>query len=355
MGEVWLARHRLLRRDAAVKLVLAGLLERAGDSERAAYSEALRIGSAGDRIVALAAHGGDLRLTAWRRMDRLYYAMEYLQGLDAEVLVDRYGPQPAGRVICVPAAGVRSLEEAHDAGMVHRDIKGSNVFVCRLGKQRRFRQAAGLRTRQRSGRSGADRDLPARETSGTPAFMAPEQVRGEDIDARADIYGLGCLAYFLLTGIGCLQQAGRDGHGGGAPHEQPEPPSMRSELPIPESLERVVMAVWKRSARTGRSRWPSLGDAGRLHRLRALDAGRREPLVGAAPARAGSKDVVMSGGAAATQVRDGDGGLGADDGASGRRARRRATRSSSRSSLRPHLPAMVAAAAIVVGRRQPRG
>ena len=129
----------------------------------------------------------------------LYYAMEYLHGLDAETLVDQYGPQPAGRVISFLLQACESLEEAHDAGLVHRDIKASNLFICRLGKRADFVKVLdfGL-VKDLAGRHIPD--LPHSVASGTPAFMAPEQVRGEEVDARTDIYGLGCLAYFLLTG-----------------------------------------------------------------------------------------------------------------------------------------------------------
>ena len=137
MGEVWLARHRLLRRDAAVKLVLPGSADRESGRASGSTSAAFRAGSSGDRLVALAAHGVALRFRRGRE-GSLYYAMELLDGIDAEALVERYGPQPAGRVISLLRQACDSLEEAHDAGLVHRDVKPSNVFICRLGKRTDF-------------------------------------------------------------------------------------------------------------------------------------------------------------------------------------------------------------------------
>lgn len=240
MGEVWLARHRLLRRDAAVKLVLAELMERASHSERRQIQK--RFESEAQAIASLRSpHTVALYDYGLAENGSLYYAMEYLDGLDADTLVNQYGPQPAGRVAWFLRQACESLEEAHEAGLVHRDIKGSNLFICRLGKRTDFVKVLDF---------GLVKHLPgATQTalttfgpSGTPAFMAPEQVRGEEVDARTDIYGLGCLAYFLLTGAVVFNKPNAMAMVVAHLTEQPEPPSTRSELPIPQSLERVVMA-----------------------------------------------------------------------------------------------------------------
>jgi len=245
MGEVWLARHRLLRRDAAVKLVSAGLLEGAGHSERRHLQK--RFESEAQAIASLRSpHTVAIYDYGLAENGSLYYVMEYLQGMDAEVLVHRYGPQPAGRVVWLLRQACDSLEEAHDAGLVHRDIKGSNVFVCRLGKSADFVKVLDFGLVKNL--AGATQTaLTGDRTSGTPAFMSPEQVRGEEIDARADIYGLGCLSYFLLTGSVVFNKP--DALAMAVSHltEQPEPPSMRSELPVPQSLDRVVMACLEKS------------------------------------------------------------------------------------------------------------
>jgi eukaryotic-like serine/threonine-protein kinase len=240
MGAVWLARHRLLRREAAVKLVLAELLEGASHSERRQIQK--RFESEAQAIASLRSpHTVAIYDYGLAENGSLYYAMEYLNGLDAATLVDRYGPQPAGRVVSFLRQACESLEEAHDTGLVHRDIKASNIFICRLGKRTDFVKVVdfGL-VKELAGVTKTA--LTKSAISGTPAFMAPEQVRGELVDPRTDIYGLGCLAYFLLTGTVVFNKPSSMAMAVAHLSEHAEPPSTRSELPIPQSLERVVMA-----------------------------------------------------------------------------------------------------------------
>jgi len=242
MGEVWLARHRLLRREAAVKFVLAGLLEHAGHAERKQIqrrfeSEARAIASLrSPHTVAIYDYG-------LAENGSLYYAMEYLHGLDAEELVERYGPQPPGRVVYFLRQACESLEEAHAAGLVHRDIKPGNLFICRLGKRTDFVKVLdfGLVKEQTTATGTALTDDGSR-TGGTPAYMAPEQVRGEEVDRCTDIYGLGCVAYFLLTGSVVFDKPSAMAMAVAHLTDPPEPPSLRSEMPIPQSLEQIVMA-----------------------------------------------------------------------------------------------------------------
>lgn len=241
MGEVWLARHRSLRREAAVKLVAPGLLEHAGASERRHLrkhfeSEARAIASLrSPHTVAIYDYG-------LAENGSLYYAMEYLAGLDAEALVNQYGPQPPGRIISLLRQVCESLEEAHEAGLVHRDIKPRNVFICRLGKRTDFVKVLDFGLAHQL--PGATRTVltTTTATGGTPAYMAPEQVRGEDCDSRTDIYAIGCLAYFLLTGTVVFRRPTAMAMAMAHLSEPPDHPSKRSELPIPQSLEQVVMA-----------------------------------------------------------------------------------------------------------------
>jgi serine/threonine-protein kinase len=245
MGEVWLARHRLLRRNAAVKLVSAGLMEHASHSERRLIQR--RFEAEAQAIASLQSpHTVAIYDFGLAENGSLYYAMEYLRGIDAATLVDRHGPQPAGRVVWLLRQACESIEEAHDAGLVHRDIKPSNIFVCRLGKRADFVKVLDFGLVKDL--AGATRTALTRTlTGGTPAFMAPEQVRGEEVDARADIYGLGCLAYFLLTGTVVFDKPSVMSMAVAHLTDPPDPPSMRSELPIPQSLERVVMACLEKS------------------------------------------------------------------------------------------------------------
>ena len=245
MGEVWLARHSFLRRDAAVKLILAELLEGASHSERRQIQK--RFESEAQALASLRSpHTIAIYDYGLAENGSLYYAMEYLQGLDAETLVDRYGPQPAGRVVSFLRQACESLEEAHDAGLIHRDIKPSNIFICHLGKRTDFIKVVDFGLVKELARATQTRTADA-AISGTPAFMAPEQVRGEEVDARTDIYGLGCLAYFLLTGTTVFDKPNSMAMAVAHLNERPTPPSRRSELPIPQSLEQVVMACLEKN------------------------------------------------------------------------------------------------------------
>ncbi len=239
MGEVWLARHRFLRREAAVKLVLAGLLEHATGAERRHIQK--RFETEAQAIASLRSpHTVAIYDYGMAENGSLYYAMEYLNGLDAETLVEHYGPQPAGRVVWFLRQACESLEEAHEIGLVHRDIKPSNIFICRLGKRTDFVKIVdfGLVKELAGAKQAA---LTQSATTGTPAFMSPEQVRGEEVDARTDLYGLGCLAYFLLTGTVVFDKPSAMAMALAHLTERPDPPSARSELPVPESLARIVM------------------------------------------------------------------------------------------------------------------
>jgi serine/threonine-protein kinase len=126
--------------------------------------------------------------------------------------------------------------------MVHRDVKPGNLFICRVGKRTDFVKLLDFGLVQAFSDSAQTRLTMQGDTSGTPAFMSPEQVRGEEIDARADIYGLGCVAYFLLTGTLVFNQPTALSMAAAHLQQAPDPPSRRAELPVPESLERVVMA-----------------------------------------------------------------------------------------------------------------
>jgi serine/threonine-protein kinase len=242
MGEVWRAEHRLLTRPAAIKLIRPDADDAPGsrrqEEMRARFSreaqatasmrsphtiEVYDFGTAGDGT--------------------FYYVMELLEGFTMEALVERFGPLPAERAIYLMTQVCRSLGEAHEEGLIHRDVKPANVFVCRYGRQVDFVKVLDFGM-VKSSRESMEMQLTGEQAVlGTPAFMAPEQVLGNRaIDARADLYAVGCLAYWLLTGqlvfTGgtamelMLQHA----------HVAPDPPSMRSELAIPPALDALVLA-----------------------------------------------------------------------------------------------------------------
>jgi len=174
-----------------------------------------------------------------------FLVMELLDGLDLETLVERFGPLPPERAAYLLSQVCESLEEAHVRGLIHRDIKPSNIFTCRMGLEVDFVKVLdfGLVKAQNAGDRNESLLTAPDATAGTPAYIAPEIVRGDaGVDHRVDIYALGCVAYWLLTGRLVFE----------APnalqvmflHAQkaPVPPSQRIELPIPPALDALVLA-----------------------------------------------------------------------------------------------------------------
>ncbi|HWA56570.1 MAG TPA: serine/threonine-protein kinase, partial [Gemmatimonadales bacterium] len=173
-----------------------------------------------------------------------FFVMELLDGLDLESLVQRFGPLEPARVVYLLRQACESLAEAHSRGLIHRDIKPSNIFTCRMGLAVDFVKVLDFGL-VKAEREQTDVRLTApNTTTGTPAYMAPEVVLGTmPTDHRMDIYALGCVAYWLLTGQlvfeggNSMQQLLRHAH------DTPVPPSRRSELPIPAALDAVILAA----------------------------------------------------------------------------------------------------------------
>ena len=196
MGEVWLARHELLARPAAVKIVREAAM--AGGEE----SHALRQRFAREaQATAELQSPHTVQLFDFGVTDTggFYYVMERLRGMDLQRMVERHGPLPPERTVFLLKQACRSLSEAHALGLVHRDIKPANLFVCRLGQEYDFLKVLDFGVVSRHERESVAPLTAAGMLLGTPAFLAPELVSGS-FDARADLYGLGCVAYWLLTG-----------------------------------------------------------------------------------------------------------------------------------------------------------
>jgi serine/threonine-protein kinase len=168
-----------------------------------------------------------------------YYVMEYLNGLDLETLIEKYGPVSAERAVHFMLQISESLEEAHQIGLVHRDIKPANIFTSVYGGKYDFIKVLdfGLArfSQEQQGLTMADSAI------GTPAFMAPEAALGVTVDARADLYALGAVGYWLLTGR--LVFEGETPYATVLDHirKAPVPPSRRTELQIPQALDRIIM------------------------------------------------------------------------------------------------------------------
>ena len=242
MGEVWRAQHRLLARPAAIKLIRGS-----GDGDANASDEAVRRFEQEAQVTARLSSPHTVQLFDFGVAGdgRFYYVMELLDGLDLETLVRKHGPLPAERVIYLLRQVCHSLAEAGSHGLVHRDIKPANLFVCRYGGEHDFVKVLDFGIAKaadhllETGAIGLTRDHGLR---GTPAYIAPEQALGAPaVDSRADIYAVGCVAYFLLTGhlvfTGDTPMAVVVHHA----HTPPTPPSERSEMAIPPALDRLVM------------------------------------------------------------------------------------------------------------------
>jgi serine/threonine-protein kinase len=198
-----------------------------------------------------------------------YYAMELLDGIDAETLIKRFGPIPAERVVQILRQMCHSLSEAESRGLVHRDIKPANIFLCRYGEDHDFVKILDFgiakAVQEPSSETQAALTIP-NVIHGTPAFIAPEQALGAtDVDARADIYSTGCVAYWLLTGQQVFTADTAMKLLLAHAHTPPELPSSRVTLPIPPDLDALVLSCL---AKDREQRPKSAQDL--LHRLDAI-------------------------------------------------------------------------------------
>jgi serine/threonine-protein kinase len=169
--------------------------------------------------------------------------MELLDGRDLESLVRDFGPLPAERAVFLLQQICHSLADAHARGLVHRDVSPSNVYVCRMGLDYDFVKVLDFGLVRFHGDRSMEETIMAgpHTTRGTPAFMAPEILLDGNVDQRADVYAIGCVAYYLLTGQYVFEAE--------TPmkmfvqHLQAEPvrPSERTELPIPRELDELVL------------------------------------------------------------------------------------------------------------------
>jgi serine/threonine-protein kinase len=264
MGEVWRAEHRLLARPAAVKLMRLDVLGQAGagrESELRARFEREAQATCSLR----SPHTIELYDFGVANDGTFYYVMEILDGFDLQVLIDRFGAIPAWRAVPLMKQVCHSLAEAHANGLIHRDIKPANVYVCRYGRDVDFVKVLdfGLVKPQQS-EGPTQLDITAENAArGTPGFMAPEQVVGDrEPDGRSDIYALGCLGYWLVTGQ--LVFTGRTAIETILQHVQaePMPASQKSPHEVPRSFDELILACL---AKNPDDRPPTADDvAGRL-------------------------------------------------------------------------------------------
>jgi serine/threonine-protein kinase len=233
MGVVYRGRHAMLRRPTALKLLPS---ERAGAGTIGRFEREVQ-------ITSTLTHPNTVAIYDYGRTPEnvFYYAMEYLVGADLERLVQRDGPQPLGRVRHVLGQVLGALAEAHALGIIHRDIKPSNIFLCERGLISDFVKVLdfGLAREFDPGQSGPTQ---AGQLTGTPLYMSPEQILGGPIDGRSDLYALGAVMYYLLTGTAVFSGTTAVEVCAHHLHSSVEPPSERLGRSVPAAFERLVLA-----------------------------------------------------------------------------------------------------------------
>jgi tRNA A-37 threonylcarbamoyl transferase component Bud32 len=235
MGSVYRGRHAMLRRPTAIKL-----LEPSKTTEVSIERFEREV-----QHTSQLNHPNTITIYDYGRTDEgvFYYAMEYLQGMSLQSLVEDFGPQPDGRVIHILLQVCGSLVEAHTQGLIHRDIKPANIMLTERGGVRDyvklldFGLVKAIDTRKQRSLTAAD------AITGTPLYLPPEAIQGdvEAADARSDLYSLGGVAYFLLTGQAVFE--------GGSIMDvirmqvegTPVPPSKRLGRPIIPELEQLIL------------------------------------------------------------------------------------------------------------------
>jgi eukaryotic-like serine/threonine-protein kinase len=239
MGEVYRARHVLLPRATAIKLLPK---DRSAEEDVARFAREVK-------LTSQLCHPNTIQIYDYGRADdgTFYYAMEYLDGLTLDELVERYGAQPAGRVARIIADVCGSLSEAHTAGLVHRDIKPQNVMLCARGGLLDVVKVLDFGL-VRSLHGGSPHSVE-HMIVGTPAYMSPEAITSASrVDARSDLYAVGALAYYLLSGsqvfygdnvLAIISQHLSD---------VPEPLSRRTARAIPAAFELLVHACLSKAA-----------------------------------------------------------------------------------------------------------
>ena len=238
MGAVYRAEHEMLRRPTAIKLL----------APHSAGEETLRRFEREAQLTARLTNPHTITVYDFGRTPdgAFYYVMEYLDGLDLERLVRQAGPLPPGRVVHILREVCEALAEAHGAGLVHRDIKPANIVLSELGGVSDFVKVLDF---------GLVKDVKGEETrltregllAGTPQYLAPETIQdGMSSDPRSDLYALGAVSYYLLTGTPVFEGRFIDliqDH----LQRSPERPSTRLGRFLPAKLERVVLDCLEKS------------------------------------------------------------------------------------------------------------
>ncbi len=244
MGEVYRATHRLLARPAAIKLIRPEVLGASTPQTAAVIVERFKREA---RAAANLRSPNTIELYDFGTTadGALYYVMELLEGLNLQEMVDRFGPLAPARAVHFMRQACLSLGEAHERGLVHRDIKPANLVAARLGlvvDQLKILDFGLVKAASEHSEESMQLTSP-NVTTGTPAFMSPEMALGDaPVDGRSDIYSLGCVVYWLLTGRTVFEGASPVAILMAHVRDDPVPPSELSELDIPPELDEVILA-----------------------------------------------------------------------------------------------------------------
>jgi len=239
MGDVYLAEHLLMKRPCAIKVIRP---EKAGDPKVLARFE--REVQATARL----SHWNSVDIFDYGRADdgTFYYVMEFLPGMNLSELVRRYGPMPAARALHLVRQACDALHEAHDLGLVHRDIKPANIFAAARGGQFDVAKILDFGLAKPLAELAAAKLTQEGTITGSPLYMSPEQAIGDrEPDARSDIYALGAVLYYLVTGHTPFADENPMKVLIAHAHEPPPPPSQHIE--VPDDVELVVMACLQKS------------------------------------------------------------------------------------------------------------
>jgi len=233
-GRVFRARHARLRRPVAVKLL---------NTDRTNPGTIARFEREVQATCGLT-HPNTIVVYDYGRTpeDIFYYAMEYLDGLSLNTLVERFGPQPEGRTIWILRQVCGSLAEAHQRGLVHRDIKPANLFLTRRGGLADFVKVLDFGLVKAIDPNTDLARTVAESLIGSPHFLSPESINNPNqIDARSDLYSLGAVGYFLLTGQPVFEAGDLTEVLVGHSDRTPIPPSERRGSPIDRPLEQLIL------------------------------------------------------------------------------------------------------------------